>query len=164
MNQKELSEIRRRIRPEHNSIRHIYGCYVNANREIISDFDEPIGLMTREEAEKYFAVLKKTLSGALGKNLLDVSFATKDVMNSEEHRLLHALRKSELEDAALRKAFYRSIIEHLKTEDDQNYLILMAYDVYDVPQHRKDGEPEDSGNVYRYMLCCICPVKDGNFY
>ena len=39
MNQKELNEIRRRIKPERNSINHIYGCYVNSNREIISYID-----------------------------------------------------------------------------------------------------------------------------
>ena len=137
MNQKELGEIRRRIRPEHNAIHHIYGCYVNTNKEIISSIDEPLGLLSKEEVEKYFGLLKKTLSGALGKNLLDISFATRQVMDSEEHRLLSALRKSELADAGLREAFYQCIIDHIDMED-QNYLILMAYDVYDVPHYGKD--------------------------
>ena len=117
MNQKELGEIRRRIRPEHNAIHHFYGCYVNTNKEIVSSFDESLGLLTQEETEKYFSLLKKTLSGALGKNLLDISFATKQVMDSEEHRLLTALRKSELADAALREEFYRCIIDHVDMED-----------------------------------------------
>ena len=160
MNQKELGEIRRRIRPEHNAIHHFYGCYVNTNKEIVSSFDESLGLLTQEETEKYFSLLKKTLSGALGKNLLDISFATKQVMDSEEHRLLTALRKSELSDAALREEFYRCIIDHIDMED-QNYLILMAYDVYDVPHYGKDGQEDDRGDVYKYMLCCVCPVKPG---
>ena len=126
MNQKELGEIRRRIRPEHNAIHHIYGCYVNTNKEIISSIDEPLGLLSKEEVEKYFGLLKKTLSGALGKNLLDISFATRQVMDSEEHRLLSALRKSELADAGLREAFYQCIIDHIDMED-QNYLILMIW-------------------------------------
>ncbi len=160
MNQKELSEIRRRIRPEHNAIQHIYGCYVNSNREIISEIDEPIGLLSQEETEKYFTLLRKTLSGALGKNLLDISFASKQVMDSEEHRLLSSLRKNELSDAGLRTAFYRTVIDHLDMKE-QNYLILMAYDIYDVPHYGKDGEEDERGDVYKYMLCCICPVKPG---
>ena len=136
MNQKELSEIRRRIRPDHNNIRRIYGCYVNTNREIISEFEESIGILSGTEAEIYFNLLKKTLSGALGKNLLDITFATQQVMDSEEHRLLSALRKSELEDPDLRESFYRCIIDSV-------------------------DPGEDSGNVYKYMLCCICPVKPG---
>ena len=160
MNQKELGEIRRRIRPEHNSIQHIYGCYVNSNKEIIASIDESMGLITREEQEKYLALLKKALGGALGKNLLDISFATKQVMDSEEHKLLSALRKCELEDAALREAFYQAVIDNIDMGED-NYLILLAFDRYDVPHYGKDGNEDDRGDVYKYILCSICPVKTG---
>ncbi len=160
MNQKELGEIRRRIRPEHNSIQHIYGCYVNSNKEIIASLDESLGLITREEQEKYLALLKKSLSGALGKNLLDISFATKQVMDSEEHKLLSALRRCELQDAALREAFYQAVIDNIDMGED-NYLILMAFDRYDVPHYGKDGNEDDRGDVYKYILCSICPVKTG---
>ena len=160
MNQKELGEIRRRIRPEHNSIQHIYGCYVNSNKEIIASLDESLGLITREEQEKYLALLKKSLSGALGKNLLDISFATKQVMDSEEHKLLSALRKCELEDAALREAFYQAVIDNIDM-GEENFLILMAFDRYDVPHYGKDGNEDDRGDVYQYILCSICPVKSG---
>lgn len=160
MNQKELSEIRRRIRPERNSITHIYGCYVNGSKEIISYIDESIGMLPQEESEKYLNLLKKTLSGSLGKNLIELSFATKQVMDSEEHRLLSALRKSELKDDALREDFYRCIIDSLDM-DDSNYLILLAHDTYDVPYRGKDGSPGDSGNIFKYILCAVCPVKQG---
>ena len=160
MNQKELREIRRRFQPERSGITHIYGCYVNSNREIISEIDESLGLLSKEEGEKYLSLLKKALSGALGKNLLDISFATKQVMDSEEHRLLSALRKSELQDAELRESFYRCIIDSLDM-DESNYVILLAFDAYDVPHYGKDGNLEDSGEVYKYLLCSICPVKSG---
>lgn len=161
MNQKELNEIRRRFRPEHNSIHQIHGCYVNSNKEIIAGIDESLGLLTKEEAEKYFALLKKTLSGALGKNLLDISFATKQVMDSDEHRLLTALRKSELKDETVLQSFYRCIIDAVDMEDS-NYLILIVHDAYDVPHRGKDGQlQDDSGDVFKYLLCCICPVKSG---
>jgi len=162
MNQKELGEIRRRFRPDHNNIQHIYGCYVNTNKEIIASFDESLGLITETEAEKYLGLLKKTLSGALGKNLLDISFATKEVMDGEQYRLLSELRKTELKDAALRESFCRSIVDSLDMED-RNYLILMAFDVYDVPHYGKDGQrDEDSGgDLYKYFVCCVCPVKEG---
>ena len=160
MNQKELREIRRRIRPEHNSITHLYGCYVNGSGEIISTLNESLGLLTAEEQEKYFALLKKSLSGALGKNLLDIAFATKQVLDSDEHRLLSALRKSEGQDPALLDQFYHTIIGHLDL-DGGNYLILLAFDTYDVPHYGKDGSLGDAGEVYRYMLCAVCPVEGG---
>ena len=162
MNQKELGEIRRRFRPDHNNIQHIYGCYVNTNKEIITSFDESLGLLTQTEAEKYLGLLKKGLSGALGKNLLDISFAAKDVMDGEQYRLLSELRRTELQDAALREAFCRCIVDSLDMED-RNYLILMAFDVYDVPHYGKDGQRDDDGGgeLYKYFVCCVCPVKEG---
>ena len=162
MNQKELGEIRRRFRPDHNNIQHVYGCYVNTNKEIIASFDESFGMLSQTEAEKYLTLLKKTLSGALGKNLLDISFATKQVMDGEEYQLLSQLRKTELQDETLREAFCRCIVDKLDMED-RNYLILMAYDVYDVPHYGKDGQrDEDSGgDLYKYFVCSVCPVKEG---
>ena len=161
MNQKELGEIRRRFRPDHNNIQRIYGCYVNTNKEIIASFEESLGLLSQNETEKYLTLLKKTLSGALGKNLLDISFATREVMEGEQYRLLSQLRKTELQDAALREEFCRAIIEKLDMEE-RNYLILMAYDVYDVPHYGKDGNRDDEGGeLYKYFVCCVCPVKEG---
>ncbi len=160
MNQKELNEIRRRIRPEHNNIRNIYGCYVNTAKEIISSFDASTGLLSQDEAEKYFFLLKKTLSGALGKNLAELEFETRSVAKGEDLRLLSAMLEKGPGDDVLRDEFFRSIISSIDMQD-QNYLILLAQDIYDVPQHTKDGEADDRGDVYRYLLCSICPVKSG---
>ena len=160
MNQRELNEIRRRIKPERNSIKHIYGCYVNSAKEIISYIDESVSMLTAEENEKYMSLLKKSLSGALGKNLVSLSFATKQVMDSDEHKLLSALRRTELEDSVLREDFYKCIIETLDFSEC-NWLILMAFDAYDVPHYGKDGNEDDSREVFKYMLCSLCPVKSG---
>lgn len=71
MNQKEINELRRRFRPEKSAISRVYGCYVNSSKEIVSDLDESLGMMPQEESEKYLSLLKKGLSGSLGKNLID---------------------------------------------------------------------------------------------
>ena len=96
MNEKEVAELRRRFRQDWSGISHVRGCYVNENREIVSQFDQPLGVMTQEENEKILGLLKRTLSGTLGKNLLDITFATQQVVHGEEHKLLMALRSSEL--------------------------------------------------------------------
>ena len=162
MNQKEVSELRRRFRPEKSAVSRVYGCYVNgSSREIISYLDESLGNMPLEEAEKYLSLLKKSLSGALGKNLIDVVFSTAQVMDSDEHRLLSALRESELKDGEIRETFYRAVIDALDMGDN-NYLILLAHDAYDVPHRGKDGEagPGRSEEVFSYILCSVCPVKN----
>ena len=76
MNTKEIGEIRRHIRRDRSNITHIYGCYVNENKEIISEFKQSTGMMSENESEKYFGLLKRALSGSLGKNLIDISFTS----------------------------------------------------------------------------------------
>lgn len=162
MNQRELGELRRRFRPEKSAISRVYGCYVNSSREIIAYIDQSLGLMPQEEAEKYLGLLKKALSGTLGRNLIDIVFSTQQVADSEEHRLLSALRTSELKDAEARDAFYQQVIGSLDMGEN-NYLILLGADAYDVPHRGKDGEVDRDAceEVFRYFVCCVCPVKDG---
>lgn len=159
---REVSELRRRLQPGKCTIDHIYGCYVNRDGEIISYLDESLALMPEEEAGLYLGLLRKSLSGRLDRNLLDIVFSTRQVMDSEEHRLLMGLRDSELKDGELRNTFYRKAIESLDM-GESNYLILLAYDAYDVPYRGKDGmrQEDNSDLLYRYLLCAVCPVKDG---
>ncbi len=162
MNQKETSELKRRFRLGKNAISHICGCYVNSQKEIVSYLNEPLDRMPEEEAEKYLALLKKTLSGALGRNLIDIVFSTQQVADSDEHRRLMALRDSRLKDGEVRQEFYQTVIDSLDM-GESNYLILLAHDAYDVPHRGKDGEDraDEGDTVFSYIVCCVCPVKDG---
>ncbi|MDD6300040.1 DUF4317 domain-containing protein [Hornefia butyriciproducens] len=161
MNQKELNEIRRRFKPDHNAISRIYGCYVNGNKEPITYIDTSLGLMPEEEQEMYLGLLKKSLSGALGRNLIDIEFSTAQVEDSEEHRLLQTVRQSGLENKDAREELCRRIIDAMDPRDT-NYLILLASDTYDVPFRGSDGAVMDdaSESVYQYFVCSVCPVKD----
>ena len=161
MNQNELKEIRRRFRPDKDNISRIYGCYVNAAKEIVTRIDMSLGLMDQEETEMYYKILKKSLSGTLGRNLIDIEFSTAQVENSDEHRLLQALSTSHLSDESMRELMYQRIIETLDF-GDESYVILMASDSYDVPFKGGDDEVFDEGSneVFDYFICCLCPVKD----
>lgn len=156
---KEISEVRRHLRRDRSNITHIYGCYVNDNKEIISEFKQSVGMMPENESDKYFALLRQSLSGSLGKNLIDITFKTSQVADSPEHKLLMALRESRLEDEEKRLEFYQKIIDTVVLEG--NYLILLGCDSYDVPFKSKDDsfQKDSSEEVYRFLLCCICPVK-----
>ena len=110
MNTKEIGELRRRLRPGKNNIPRILGCYVNEKKEILSRFEQNPMLLPEAESEKYLALFKRCLSGGLGKNLLDISFTTQQVADSDEHRLLMALRGSRLQDEGALAAFYERVI------------------------------------------------------
>lgn len=159
MNEKEIGEIRRRVRRDRSNMTSVYGCYVNANKEIISSFRQSVGMMPENEAEKYFGVMKRVLSGTIGKNLIDISFRTAQVADSPEHKFLMDLRKTSLQDDQLRMELFRKIIESVSFDD--NYLILVGCDSYDVPFKSKDDaiQTDASGEVYTYLLCAVCPVK-----
>lgn len=160
MNEKEISEIRRRYKTDKNNITGIRGCYVNEKSEIVAEFHQSLSLMPEEEAEQFLSVLKKTLSGTWGRNLLDIEFSNAQVVDSDEHRLLMQLRKSELKDEEAIQTLFQKIIANTRIEG--NYLILLSFDTYDIPYRAKDGGslPDASSEMYSYFLCSVCPIKE----
>lgn len=159
MNFKEIGEIRRRVRRDRSNMTEIFGCYVNAQKEIVCTFSQSLGIMPENEAEKYFGVMKRVLSGSIGKNLIDIAFKTSQVANSPEHKLLMQLRESKLKDEEVRMEFFKKVISSVTLEE--NYLILIGCDSYDVPFKSKDdtAQADASDETYTYLLCAICPVK-----
>ena len=162
MNQKEVGELRRRLRPGKNNFSHVYGCYVSPLKEIIAEVDQPLSLLNEDDVESCLALLRKALSGGLGRNLVDVAFSTRQVAESEELKRLLALRDAKLKDAAARREFYETVIQNLELGED-SYLILLAQESYDVPFRTRNDEVLDdsSDTVYSYLLCAVCPMREG---
>lgn len=159
MNEKEIGELRRHLRRDRSNMTAIYGCYVNAQKEIITEFQQSLGIMPENESEKYFTLLKRCLSGTIGKNLVDITFKTSQVAGSPEHKLLMDLRETRLKDEKLRREFYQKVIDTVSFDD--NYLILLGCDTYDVPFKSKDDsfQKDNSDESYTYLICSVCPVK-----
>lgn len=159
MNEKEIGELRRHLRRDRSNMTHIYGCYVNSQKEIITEFSQSLGIMPENESEKYFALLKRSLSGTIGKNLIDISFKTSQVAGAPEHKLLMDLRACKLKDDELRHSFYQKVIDSVSFED--NYLILLGSETYDVPFKGKDDtmQKDNSDESYTFLICAVCPVK-----
>lgn len=162
MNQKELGELRRRLRPGKNNLSHVYGCYVSPLKEIIAEVDQPLSLLNEDDVESCLALLRKALSGGLGRNLIDVEFSTRQVAEGEELKRLQTLREDKLKDTAARRAFYETVIQSLELGED-SYLILLAQESYDVPFRTRNNETLDdaSDTVYSYLLCAVCPMREG---
>ncbi|MBE6633102.1 MAG: DUF4317 domain-containing protein [Ruminococcaceae bacterium] len=159
MTEKEISEVRRSLKAEKNAITTICGCYVNATGEIISRFHASPALMSEDEAEKYLTIFRRTLSGAPQRNLLDIPFDNSQVESGEEYALLQLLRSSELKNEEAVGKFFDRVTKSIASEE--NYVILLTFNRYDVPFKGSDGfRMDDAGTeVYSYLLCSICPVK-----
>lgn len=159
MTKQEIAEIKKLLTPKNCSITRICGCYVDGEKNKKTELKQAFLALPEEEMFKYFEILRKTLSGTLGKNLMTLEFPLKSEEEGGTQEFLLRLRDSKLKDDALLEEFYDKIIENY--EFVGNYLILVIHDVYDVPGRTSDGiDMEDaSDEIYEYILACICPVE-----
>ena len=158
MNKKEVAEIRKQLNPTRQTITRICGCYVSAEKEKITTFSQSFGLLEEEEIFKYLDIFKKSLSGTLGKNLLNMDFTAESEEEGGTERFLYDLRQSHLEDEELLNEFYDKVIDSYIT--GESYLILLIANAYDVPGKATDGSEmfDASDEVYDYFQAVICPV------
>lgn len=158
MIKKEISEIKRQFTPSVCSISRICGCYVDGEKNKKTEFKEAFLSLPEEDMFKYFEILRKSLSGTIGKNLITLDFPLETEKEGGTQEFLLRLRNSRLQDDELLDSFYDRVIDIY--EYTGNYLILLIHDAYDIPGRTSDGlDMEDaSDEVYSYILCCICPV------
>lgn len=158
MNKKEVSEIKKQLTTQKNSFTRIAGCYVSAEKEKITTFSQMFQRLEEEETFKYFEIFRKTLSGSLGKNLINMEFPMESEEEGGTQEFLYRLMKSELLDNDLLGEFYDKVVDSYTT--GENYLILLLFNNYDVPGKTTDDIEmlDASGSVYSYFQCAICPV------
>ncbi|MCU6746452.1 DUF4317 domain-containing protein [Faecalicatena acetigenes] len=159
MNKKEVLEIRKQFTPANCAITRICGCYVDHEKNKKMEAKEAFLSLPEEEAFKYFDIFKKTLSGTMGKNMLNMSFPLDAEMPGGTQEFLLKLKNSKLEDDMLLEEFYDKVIESYIYEE--NYYIILIHAMYDIPGKSSDGIEmfDASDEVYEYLLCSICPVS-----
>lgn len=158
MNKKEVAEIRRQYVPERCTISRICGCYVDAEKNIKTTMKEAFLSLPEDDAFKYFTIFKKTLSGTMGRNLVNLDFPLEEEHEGGHQEFLLKLRNSKLKDDALVEEFYNRIIDTFPF--GENYYIILIHVAYDVPGKATDGTEmyDASDNVFEYLLCSLCPV------
>lgn len=159
MNKKEVTEIKKQFTPSNCAITRICGCYVDGEKEKKTELREAFLSLPEDEMFKYFDIFRKTLSGTVGKNLLNMEFPLETEAEGGTQEFLLKLRSSRLTDDELLEQFYDKVIEAY--DYGENYLILLIHAAYDIPGKSSDGSEmfDASDEVYDYILCSICPVK-----
>ena len=159
MNKKEISEIKKQFSPANCSITRICGCYVDGEKNKKTELKEAFLSLSEEEMFKYFEIFKKTLSGTIGKNLINMEFPLEQEQEGGTQEFLLRLKNSKLQDDELTEAFYDKIIENY--DYGENYYIILIHAVYDIPGKSSDGLEmfDASDEIYEHILCSICPVK-----
>ena len=159
MNKKEVLEIRKQFTPANCAITRIAGCYVDHEKNKKMESKSAFLSLPEEEAFKYFDIFKKTLSGTMGKNMLNMEFPIDQEMPGGTQEFLMKLKGSKLEDDMLLEEFYDKVIATY--EYAENYYIILIHAMYDVPGKSSDNLEmfDASDEVFEYLLCSICPVS-----
>ena len=153
----DVLELRRRLKKTECTFGNLCGCYVNSGKQVVVKFSEPFSELEEDEFYKYLEIAKKTLSGTLGSNLLELEFDRNEAAEERQKYLL-LLKSSKLTNEELLDRLYEQIVEQYSCPG--NYLILVYHDIYDVPSKATSGEEqEESEEIYEYILCAVCPVE-----
>lgn len=159
MNKKEIAELKRLFHPDRCPITRICGCYVDGEKQIKTTMKEAFLSLPEEEMFKYFDIFKKTLSGTIGRNLLDMEFPLAQEAAGGTQESLMQLKTSQLKEDSLLDDFYNKVIENFLYPE--NYFIILIHCAYDIPKKASDGMEmfDASEDVYEFLICSICPVK-----
>lgn len=157
MTKKDIAELKRRFKKDECTFTRMSGCYVDCEKNIVLKLSETFLNLEDIEYYKYLEIAKKTLSGTLGNNLLELDFPLEQEKPGNRQQSLLALKESKLKNEDLLDSFYNLVIENY--EYAGNYLILLFHDAYDVMTKTSDNlKLDESEEVYEYLLCAICPV------
>ena len=158
MDKKGVAELKRRFTKENCTFTRLCGCYVDAGKNKVVDLSETFLNLEDEEFYKYLEIARKTLSGTIGNNLLELNFPLDEEAAGGRQQFLLGLRESKLKNPELLERFYDMVIESYDYAG--NYLILLFHDAYDVMTKTTDNNAlDESEEVFEYLLCAICPVQ-----
>lgn len=111
-------------------------------------------MLTEEEQEKYLTIFKKCLTGKEGKNQISIDFPLEAERSGHMQTMLYTWTQGFETPTEV----YQRIIQSYTWDGDQ-FVILLGSGICNLPAKASDGTVlEDSENVYRFTICCICPV------
>ncbi|WP_160686601.1 DUF4317 domain-containing protein [Clostridium sp. C2-6-12] len=158
MKKKDILELKRRLKKDDCTFTRMCGCYVDGQKNIVLKLNETFLNLKEEEFFKYLEIAKKTLSGTVGNNLLELNFPLEEEGIGSRQLSLMELKKSRLKNDTLLDGLYKLIIDSY--DYTGNFLILLFHDAYDIMTRTSDNNKlDESEEVYEYLLCAICPVS-----
>lgn len=151
---RSIAELKRNITKENVSFSRMRGCYVNNEKEKVTEINTKFLTLPEEELYKYLDIAQRIFKGKPDEKILTIEFHPQA---DTADRLLQELVDTGLENDAAVEELYDRIIKHYGTVG--NYLILLYRDDYDVITETTNKEKLDESElVYSYIICAICPV------
>lgn len=160
MNKKEIAEIRKNFSDDCGffTVGHVLSAFVDSEKNIKYKANRLYNTLPAEEAELIMIILKKVLSGQIGKNLLEYQFPNEAYEEGNSQHLLYNVMKSKLLDDELADNFLNTIVE--KMEYVSTYSIFSAHCTYNVlKKNKNDDFGEDADLEYNFVITAVCPVN-----
>lgn len=170
MNKKEINEIKKNFSDDCGffTVNHVVQAFVDSEKNIKFKSNQLYNTMPADESELIMIILKKVLSGSVGKNLLEYQFPKDAYLEGGTQPFFYEIMKSKFLDDELTDKFLNTITE--KMEYVSTYAIFSAHCTYSVLNKNKSGEiSEDAESEidYNFIITAICPVNlriDGLIY
>ena len=121
MNKKELNELKRQIKWDNDllyipRIASAYASISSEEKKVLSYEIKDFPLMSEEEGTLYLNIMKKSLAGHLGKNLLQLKFPRENGQPNPAQEQLYALVGSKLEDEQMFRSYVDELLEKGTTQ------------------------------------------------
>jgi len=160
MNKKEIAEIKKQFKISNNicSLERILTSYVDDEKNVKFIKKQSFLGISETEVLMLLENFKKTLSGGIGKNLLEFSFPIINGQENEDKLFLLNLKNSKLNNDDLNETFIRKIVDNFEFLGE--YYITSLYCTYSIPVKGKnnDEDGEDTTEVYDFIITSIMPV------
>lgn len=159
MNKKEIAEIKKQYSIKNCAIPRMALGYFNGDKELKCTWSGNFLNLPEEEMIKYLDILKKGLSGTIGKNICTLEYSIDQEASGTMHDFLMKLRATKLQNEDMLRIFYEKVAEAYP--EVANVAILLIYNAYDVPGRGDDNfkNMDASDEVYEYISCYLCPVE-----
>lgn len=168
MNKKDLSELKKNFNTSSDLfvLNRVATAFVDAEKNIHQTNIRNWYSIPSEERNCLIQTLKRTLSGTLGKGLLEYEFPNEAYEEGGSQNILYNALKSNLQEESAVSMLMEQIVRNLAYT--YTYAILIGHCTYTVFQKSKSDEIDPYQTCeYHFIVAAICPVEvrvDGLIY
>ena len=116
MNKKEINEIKKNFSDDCGffTVNHVVQAFVDSEKNIKFKSNQLYNTMPADESELIMIILKKVLSGSVGKNLLEYQFPKDAYLEGGAQPFFYEIMKSKFLDDEITDKFLNTITEKME--------------------------------------------------
>lgn len=160
MNRKEVSEIKKVVKPENPycTLNKLFITMVNAEGVEVFTKNPSVLTLSDRETDMYYKIFKNMLSTNVGKNFIQYDFEKEAFNPGRAQDTLYSVLSGGFNNEEQVNAFRNRIVENLIYTGP--YAIITGYFTYTV-RHRNKADEVDgfSDEDFNFMLTAICPAN-----